>query len=56
VTILNRCYEQNALEGKNTKAREMLASIQKLRCPKFLLLIVGFAQILESYCEVSTGH
>ena len=52
VMILNQCYEKYALENKNTKAKEYLTMLQKLRDPRFLLLLVGLAQILELYCEV----
>ena len=51
--ILNSIYENHALEGENTEAREILVKVQKLRDPRFILLVVGLAQIMEAYCEVS---
>ena len=50
--LTNRQYEEYALNNENTKAREVLVMLQKLRDPKFILLVVGLAQIMESYCEV----
>ena len=51
--ILNQCFEKYASEKNNTKAKEYLAMLRRLRDARFVLLLVGLAQIMELYCEVS---
>jgi hypothetical protein len=51
--VINQTYEMFVLERSNTKAREKLVILQKLRDPRILLRLVGVCQIMESYCEVN---
>ena len=53
VMVLSEVYKERVLNHENTKAKEILLKLQKLRDPKFLLLLTGLAQIMETYCEVS---
>ena len=41
------------LEGKNTQAKEILKKVNKIQDPRFLIRLLGLAQILEVYCKVS---
>lgn len=53
VMVLSTTYDELALAGKNTAAKQIQAKLVKLRDPRFLLKLVGLAQIMEAYCEVS---
>jgi predicted amino acid racemase len=53
VMVQNGIYEDHLREGQNTKAKEILEKVKKLRDPRFLLRLVGLGQIMETFCEVS---
>ena len=53
VNVLGTVYDQHVMEEENTKAKEVLSKLQKLRDPRFLARLVGLGQIFELYCEVS---
>jgi hypothetical protein len=53
IVIMSGKYESAAREGRNTEAREVLATLCKLRDPRNLLLAVGLAQLLELYTLAS---
>ena len=53
INVLGKEHQRYAMERDNTKALEVEAKMRKLRDPRFLLRIVGLAQVMESYCEVS---
>jgi hypothetical protein len=53
IIIMAGKYESAARERRNTEAREVLATLSKLRDPRNLLLAVGLAQLLELYTVAS---
>ena len=53
VVVLAEKYEQAALDGRNTEARELLGKLNNLRDSRKLLLLVGLTQLLEKYTEAS---
>ena len=46
-------YEAAVREGRNTEAREVLATLSKLRDPRNLLLAAGMGQLVEHYVKAS---
>ena len=46
-------YEMAVREGRNTEAREVLATLSKLRDPRNLLLAAGMGQLVEYYVRAS---
>ena len=53
VALLSQQYDNYLIDNENTRAKMVL----RLRDPKFLLLVVGLAQIMEIYYEVPfEGH
>lgn len=53
VTILETDLQECRDSHQFTRARELEKKIKKLRDPRFLLLLIGLAQILVIYSEVS---
>ena len=53
VMILEKELQECRDDRHFTKARELEKKILKLRDPRFLLLLIGLAQILVIYSEVS---
>ena len=53
VMVLSTTLQELIQENKNTKAKQIQRKLRKLRDPRFLLRLVGLAQIMESYIEVS---
>ena len=53
VSIIAEDYKEAALNGQNTHAKELKATLDSLTNAEIVFFSVGLAQLLESYCVAS---